>query len=200
MSSSPSPRQTKSTSGHCSFTKGALRLANTPPNASFTVRLAARMSRARILAYGITGGAEETEPYQRRLFPLDLRSDDRVGRFGIGLIEHHALVAGALEHRRERHDPDRRKPHDADVAVFGPGFGGDSVELWVANVDQENQHTHLRWSDGHGNRDSFSNLRLLWSGGGRTSSPILRSARGPVSRLMRKIGNGVLPTPEPGRV
>src|SRR4029078_9636341 len=38
ISCSPSPRQTKSTSGHWSFTRGALRLAKTPPNASLTLR------------------------------------------------------------------------------------------------------------------------------------------------------------------
>src|SRR5207247_1882401 len=42
-SCSPSPRQTKSTSEHCSLTSDALRLTKTPPKASFTSGLVARI-------------------------------------------------------------------------------------------------------------------------------------------------------------
>jgi len=47
---SPSPRQMKSTSGHCNLTSAAFKLAKTPPNASLTVELTARIWRARIFA------------------------------------------------------------------------------------------------------------------------------------------------------
>ena len=50
MSCSPSPRQTKSTSGHCSLTSCAFSVAKTPPMAIFTCASAARIWRARIFA------------------------------------------------------------------------------------------------------------------------------------------------------
>ena len=44
--------------------------------------------------------------------------DHVVGGLGVGLVEHHALVAGPLEHRGERHDADGREAHDLDAAVL----------------------------------------------------------------------------------
>ncbi len=83
---------------------------------------------------------KKAQPDQRGLLLANLLDDDLVGRFGIGLVEHHALVAGALEHRRERHDADRRKPHDADIAVGGARRCRQRIELWIADVDQEDTH------------------------------------------------------------
>ncbi len=62
---------------------------------------------------------------------------DLVGCFGIGLIEHHALVAGAFDHRGERHDPDRRKTHHPDIAVLGAGRGRQRIKLGVAYMDKK---------------------------------------------------------------
>ena len=67
---------------------------------------------------------------------------DLVGRFGIGLVEHHALVTGAFEHRGKRHDADRRESHDADVAVGGARGRRQRVELWIADVDEK----YEQWS------------------------------------------------------
>lgn len=63
-----------------------------------------------------------------------------VGGLGIGLVEHDAFVTGALEHCRQRHDSDRRESHYPNVAVFGSLCRGHGVELWIANVNEENQH------------------------------------------------------------
>ena len=53
-----------------------------------------------------------------RLDSPNLADDDIVGRRGVGLVEYEALVAGALEHRAERHDADRREAHDLQPAVL----------------------------------------------------------------------------------
>ena len=80
------------------------------------------------------------------------RNDDLVRSLRIGLIEHHAVVPGPLEHGRQRHDADGRKPHHADVAIRGPCLVRQGVELRVANVNQEYSHM----SDGQ----AFSSRRL----------------------------------------
>src|SRR5437667_11277114 len=49
----------------------------------------------------ITGRAQETQAHQSRLLPFDLFDDDRVGRFRIGLVKHHALVSRAFQDSRE---------------------------------------------------------------------------------------------------
>ena len=63
------------------------------------------------------------------------------GVSGFGLVEHHTLVAGLLEHRRERHDADGREAHHPNTAVLCTCFSREGVELWVANVDEENFQT-----------------------------------------------------------
>jgi hypothetical protein len=68
---------------------------------------------------------------------LDFLNDDFVRRFRIGLVEHNALVTGALHDGRKRHDANRRKAHDSDVAIFGASFGGQGVELRIPNVNKE---------------------------------------------------------------
>ena len=117
-----------------------IQLAKTPPKASLHLQVGGANLAGQDLRVGIAGGAEETEADQGRLLPADLLDDDLVRRVRVRLIEHHALVAGAFEHRRERHDADGRKAHDPDVAVLSPRFRRKRVELWVANVDEK--HTH----------------------------------------------------------
>ena len=92
------------------------------------------------LGVGIARRRQEAHADEVRLLPPHLVDDDVVGRLGVGLIEHRDLVAGALEHRGERHDADRRKAHDLQPAVRCPRLPRDGVELRVANVDQECSH------------------------------------------------------------
>src|SRR5207302_8201997 len=77
------------------------------------------------------------------MLSLDLLNDNLVGRLRISLVKHEALVPGPLEHRRERHDADRGKAHDANVAVSGAGLGWQGIKLWISDVDQKNQHSTL---------------------------------------------------------
>ena len=92
------------------------------------------------LGVGIARGRQEAHADEVRLLPPQLVDDDGVGRVGIGLIEHRDLVAGALEHRGEGHDADRRESHDLQAAVRRPRLPWDGVELWIPNVDQECSH------------------------------------------------------------
>ena len=51
------------------------------------------------LCVGIAGGGQEAEPDQSRTLAADLVEDYVVRRLGIRLVEHHAVVTGAFEHR-----------------------------------------------------------------------------------------------------
>ena len=92
------------------------------------------------LGVGIARGRQKAHADEVRLLPPQLVDDDGVGGVGIGLIEHRDLVAGALEHRGEGHDADRRKSHDLQTAVRRPSAPWDGVKLRIANVDQEDSH------------------------------------------------------------
>ena len=74
-----------------------------------------------------------------------------VWRVGVRLIEHHTLVTGLLEHRREGHDADGRKAHDPDTTIFRACFSWEGVELWVTNMDQKYSHavtlTRIPWQE-----------------------------------------------------
>ena len=93
------------------------------------------------LGVGVARGRQEAHPHEVRLLTTHLVDDDLVGCFGIGLIEHRDLVAGALEHRREGHDADWREAHDLQAAVRGPLLARDRVKLRIANVDEKGSHT-----------------------------------------------------------
>ena len=140
MSCSPSPRQTKSTSGHCVLTSCAFSVAKTPPNASLTFGVGRAELARENLRVGIAGRRQEAHADEVGLLPPHLLDDDLVRRVRIGLVEHHDLVPGALEDRGERHDADRRKTHDLKAAVRGRVLPRDRVELRVANVDEEDSH------------------------------------------------------------
>src|SRR5579862_803023 len=93
------------------------------------------------LRIGVARGAQKAQADEAGLLVPDLFDDDVVGRFWVGLVEHHTLVPGAFEHRGEAHDADRRKAHDADAAVLRPARCRQCVELRVADVNQEYPHT-----------------------------------------------------------
>ena len=136
MSCSPSPRQTKSTSGTWRLTCSALSVAKTPPKASLTSGAAARSCARQDLGVRVARRGEEAHADQVRLPPQDLRHDDVVRRVGVGLIEEQDLVAGALQDRGERHDADGRESHDLEAAVLSADVARDRVELRVADVDE----------------------------------------------------------------
>ena len=83
----------------------------------------------------ITGRTQKTQAHESRLPPLDLLDNDPIGRFGIGLVKHHALVARAFQYRRERHNADGRKPHHANLSIPGASPGWKGVKLRVSDVD-----------------------------------------------------------------
>ena len=93
------------------------------------------------LGVRVARGAQETEADEPRALAPDLLDDDVVRRGRIGLIEHHALMPGSLEDRRQRHDADGREAHHPHVAVRGARGGRQRVELRIADVDQEDAHT-----------------------------------------------------------
>jgi hypothetical protein len=103
------------------------------------------------LRVGIAGGTEKTEADQGRLLSIDFLDDHLVRRVGVRLIEHHTLVAGLFQYRREGHDADGRKAHDPDTAVFRACFRRECVELWVTNVDEKYPHgatvTRIQWQE-----------------------------------------------------
>ena len=92
------------------------------------------------LGVGVACGRQKANAHEIWLLAAHLFEDDVVGRFGVSLVEHRDLVAGAFEHRREGHDADGGKPHHLNTAVRGPLLAPDRVELRVANVDQEGSH------------------------------------------------------------
>ena len=79
---------------------------------------------------------EKAHPDEIRLPPEHFRHDDVVRRLGIGLVEEEDLVPRALQDRGERHDADRRKPHDLKPAVLAADVSGNRVELRIADVDE----------------------------------------------------------------
>ena len=95
---------------------------------------------------GVAGRAEEAQSDESWPAALDLFNDRVVGRVGVGLVEHHAFMARALQHGRERHDADRGKPHHSDMSVFSPGLGRKGVKLRVTDVNQEDEHYGCRIS------------------------------------------------------
>ena len=101
------------------------------------------------LGVGVAGRRQKAQPDEIGLLPAHLLQDHLVGRVRVGLVEHDALVPGALEHRGERHDADGRKPHDPVAPALGALRRGDRVELRVTNVNQEDAHGVLG-AAGHG--------------------------------------------------
>jgi hypothetical protein len=132
------------------FDKRGIQTCKDASESQFDLRVRGANLTGQDLRIGITGGTKETEADQGRLLPVDFLNDHLVRRVGVRLIEHHTLVAGLFEYRREGHDADGRKAHDPDTAVFCACFSRKSVELWVANVDQEYAHVDLQaWNISH---------------------------------------------------
>jgi hypothetical protein len=50
-------------------------------------------------------------------------------------------MASLLEHCRKGHNANGRKAHHPNRAVLSACFSRERVELWVSNVDEENQHS-----------------------------------------------------------
>ena len=86
---------------------------------------------------------KKLSPMRTGLLPPDLFDDHLVGRFRVGLIKHNALVAGAFENRRKRHDADRRKTHNTNIAISSASRCRQGIELWIANVNQKYAHQLL---------------------------------------------------------
>lgn len=95
------------------------------------------------LGIRIAGGTEKAKPDESRLLSLDFFNDDRVRCIGVRLVKHDTLMAGLLQDRRQRHDPDRREPHDASLPVHRPRGGRQRIKLGVADMDQEDAHRPL---------------------------------------------------------
>ncbi len=73
------------------------------------------------LGVRVTRRAQKTQPDQVRLLSANLFDNDFIRCLRIRLIEHHAVVPGAFEHRGERHDSDWRETHDPHIAVLCSG-------------------------------------------------------------------------------
>ena len=73
------------------------------------------------LGVWVTRRAQKTQADQVGLLSANLVNNDFIRGLRIGLIEHHALVPGAFNHRGKRHDPDRRETHDPYIAVLCSG-------------------------------------------------------------------------------
>ena len=95
------------------------------------------------LGVGVAGRGEEAQPHQVRPLLPELIEDHLVGRFGIGLIEHHALVPSTFQDGRQRHDPDRGKADDLRHTARGSFLCRERVELRVTDVDQKDAHGNL---------------------------------------------------------
>ena len=142
MSCSPSPRQTKSTSGHCSLDERRVQRREDAAERELDVGIGRAQLPRQDLGVGIARRRQEAHADEVRLLPPHLVDDHVVGRVGVGLVEHRDFVPGALEHRGEGHDADRRKAHDLQPAVRGRFLPRDGVELRIADVDEEGSHGH----------------------------------------------------------
>ena len=118
ISCSPSPRQTKSTSWHCGLTSCGVERREDAAERQLDVGIGRANLTGEHLGVGIARRREKAHADEVRLLPPHLVDDHFVGRVGVGLIEHRDLVAGALEHRRERHDADGREAHDLQASVL----------------------------------------------------------------------------------
>jgi len=78
------------------------------------------------------------------LVPVNRLNDDGVGGLWICLVEHDTLVAGALQHGRERHDTNGRESHHPNAAILGVRLDRESVKLRVAHMDQADEHEDLQ--------------------------------------------------------
>src|SRR5260370_14489143 len=95
------------------------------------------------LGVWISGGGKEAQAHQRRTLATYAVDDHIVGGLWIGLVEHDAFVTGALEHRRQRHDSDRRRSPYPKVAPFCPPLPRPSVQMWDPHFDQGDPHTFM---------------------------------------------------------
>jgi hypothetical protein len=107
---------------------------------NFNVRIGGANLTGENLGIGVARGGKKAQANEVGLFATNVLQYNFIGRLRVGLIEHEALVAGALEHRGKRHDADGWKSHHLDAAVFCAHLRGNCVELGIADMHQEYFH------------------------------------------------------------